>query len=313
MSCAIGIDLGGTNIKGVAVRPDGTTLTQTQNSFAAEQRLVWADKIRSLIQQIQNEIAPKELPADSLDSPATPVVGVSAPGLASADGRSISHMPGRLHGLEGLDWTEFLGLGRRVPVLNDAHAALIGECWIGAARGFQNVILLTLGTGVGGAAMVDGRLLRGHLGRAGHLGHICLDHAGKPDIAGTPGSLEDAIGNCTIGVRTQGRFQTTHALVAAYRAGDSEAAAIWLKSVRDLACAIVSFINILDPEAVILGGGIARSGDALFGPLQGFVDEMEWRPGGQCARILPAQLGEYAGAYGAAHSARNDKLPNHND
>jgi glucokinase len=212
-------------------------------------------------------------------------------------------MPSRLRGLEGLDWTELLGVDRTVPVLNDAHAALLGECWIGAARGLQNAVMLTLGTGVGGAAIVDGKLLRGHVGRAGHLGHICLNPYGTPDITGTPGSLEDAIGNCTIQLRSHGAFKSTHDLVAAYLAGDSLATAIWLKSVRELACAIISFINILDPEAIIIGGGIARSGDALFKPLQRYVDEMEWRPTGHSTRILPAQLGEFAGAYGAARNA----------
>jgi glucokinase len=261
----------------------------------------WAHKIRGLVRDIQSQATSGNDAAEpaALDA----AVGVSAPGLASPDRRSISHMPSRLGGLEGLDWTEFLGARHPVPVLNDAHAALMGECWVGAARDFQNVIMLTLGTGVGGAAMVDGRVLRGHLGRAGHLGHICLDPQGTPDVTGTPGSLENAIGNCTIGVRTNGRYQSTHDLVAAYRAGNCQATSIWLQSVRELACAIVSFINILDPEAVIIGGGIARSGEALFGPLQRNVDEMEWRPSGHRTKIIPAQLGEFAGAYGAAHNA----------
>ena len=112
-----------------------------------------------------------------------------------------------------------------------------------------------------------------------------------------------AIGNCTIGERTRGRFSTTHELVAAHLAGDADATAVWLRSVRTLACAIASFVNILDPEAAIIGGGIARAGAALFQPLQQFVDEVEWRPGGQRVKILPAQLGEFAGAFGAAWHA----------
>jgi len=123
------------------------------------------------------------------------------------------------------------------------------------------------------------------------------------DITRMPGSLEMAIGNCSIGERSSGRFQTTHDLVKAHLAGDAGATGIWLKSVHRLACAIGSFINILDPEAVIIGGGIARSGKALFDPLERLVDEIEWQPGGHRARILPAQLGEMAGAFGAAFNA----------
>ncbi len=289
MDYAIGIDLGGSSIKTVAVTAAGQTLARAVVSFAVEEKMDWAEKILQLIQQIQHERG----------APATRV-GLSAPGLASADARSIAHMPGRLQGLEGLDWTKFLEAPSLVPVLNDAHAALLGESWLGAARGFRHAILLTLGTGVGGAILSNGELLRGHIGRAGHLGHVCLDPNAAPDITGMPGSLEDAMGNCTIEPRSQRRFQTTHDLVAAHVAGDAEASIIWLKSVRALACAVGSFINVLDPEAVIIGGGIARAGVALFEPLQRILGEIEWQPGGHRARILPAELGEFAGAYGAA-------------
>ena len=114
-------------------------------------------------------------------------IGVAAPGLPARDGRSIAFMPGRLPGLEGLDWATFLHASCDVPVLNDAQAALVGETWCGAAKGVRNALLLTLGTGVGGAAIVDGRVLHGHLGRAGHLGHVSLDPAGPLDIVNTPG------------------------------------------------------------------------------------------------------------------------------
>lgn len=292
MTYGIGIDLGGTSIKALAVTPRGRTLAQFQRVFAPTRKMDWATRIRKLIRQIE---ADQQTPAAQ--------IGVAAPGLAAPDGRSIAHMPGRLHGLEGLDWTGFLGTRKTVPVLNDAHAALLGESWLGAAKGFQNVIMLTLGTGVGGAAIVDGRLLRGYIGRAGHLGHICLDTGGPLDICGTPGSLEMAIGNCTIKQRSGGRFKTTHGLVAAHLSGDGDASKVWLESVKNLACAIGSFINLFDPDAVIIGGGIARAGTALFEPLQRFLDPIEWRPGGQRAKILAASLGEFAGAIGAARFA----------
>jgi len=214
-------------------------------------------------------------------------------------------MPGRLAGLQGLDWTAYLAWSNIVPVLNDAHAALLGESWLGAARSLKNVFMLTLGTGVGGAAIVDGKLLRGEIGRGGHLGHISLDPHGLPDVTGMPGSLEDVIGNCTIEIRTKGRFKTTHDLIAAHLQKDREASAIWLESVQALACGIASLINVLDPAAVIIGGGIARSGPALFEPLQQALDKVEWRPAGDRVKLLAAELGEFAGAYGAAFAALN--------
>ena len=289
---AIGIDLGGSSIKAVAVRASGDVMTKHAVTFEDDARMDWAKKISTIVDELK-----AKRPQD------TPVIGLSAPGLAARDGHSIAVMPGRLRGLAGLDWTKHLNSSLPVKVLNDAQAALLGEVWLGAGKTFTNIIMLTLGTGVGGAAMVDGRLLRGHIGRAGHLGHISLNPDGEPDVASTPGSLEWAIGNYTISERTNGLFATTHDLVAAHQKGNAEATATWLKSVHALAAAIASFINILDPEAVIIGGGIARCGDALFRPLQKYLDVMEWRPAGSRVKIIPAQLGEFAGAIGAARNA----------
>jgi glucokinase len=291
MSYAIGIDLGGSSVKAVAVTDSGRLLAKSNVDFSVEERMDWAGKILETVGRLEAE-----------QGTAAEAIGLSAPGLASDDGRSIAYMPGRLHGLEGLDWTKHLNRSRAVPVLNDAHAALLGEAWAGAATGFQHAIMLTLGTGVGGAAIVDGKLLRGHIGRAGHLGHTVLNPDGSPDICNAPGSLEAAIGNYNIRERTSDRFASTHALVSAHLAGDIEATRVWLRSVKLLACAICSFVNILDPEAVIIGGGVARAGAALFDPLQQYLDPIEWRPGGHQAKILPARLGELAGAFGAARN-----------
>jgi glucokinase len=151
--------------------------------------------------------------------------------------------------------------------------------------------------------MVDGRLLRGHLGRAGHLGHICLDIDGEPDIVNVPGSLEVMIGNYSIGSRSGGRFGNTHEVVEAYRRGDAEAKVVWERSIEALACGVVSVVNVLDPEVVIVGGGISVAGEALFGPLERRVRELEWSLEGEHVRIVPAGLGEFAGAMGAAWQA----------
>jgi glucokinase len=100
-----------------------------------------------------------------------------------------------------------------------------------------------------------------------------------------------------------GRFALTRQLVEEYLAGDAEAAEIWLRSIYHLAAGISSIVNAIDPEVVILGGGIAEAGPALFEPLARFMDQIEWRPEGHGVRILPAALGELAGTLGAAYHA----------
>ena len=291
VSYSIGVDLGGTNIKTVAISPEGKVL-KFLTSDTADLEGSWPQTIREQLKSIEGLLG--QVPSN---------IGVASPGLAAKDGRSIAHMQGRLNGLEGFVWTDFLKTTKPVFVLNDAHAALLGEVWQGAAKGCSNVILLTLGTGVGGAVLADGRLLKGHIGRAGHLGHVSVNSDGNADIVGTPGSLEEMIGNYNILERSKGRFNSTRKLVEAHLSGDKDATAIWLRSVFHLAAAVASFINAFDPEIVIRGGGIAQAGPALFEPLASYLDKFEWRPMGHGVPVISASLGDKAGAIGAAYHA----------
>jgi glucokinase len=298
METYIGIDLGGTRIKAAAFAADGTRLHQevapTRDDYQGVGIPPWALEVRGCVARLEERLA----------APAR-AIGLSCPGLAAQDRRSIAHQPGKLAGIEGFDWSTFLGR-TFVPVMNDAHAALLGEAWIGCAQGRSEVVMLTLGTGVGGAVISGGHLLRGAIGRAGHLGQVSLDPYGAPSIFGMPGSLEDAIGERTVKTRCEGRFQATHELVAAYNAGDPFAAKVWLASVRVLGVAVANYVNIFDPELIILGGGIAKAGDALFGPLGKVLDEVEWRPAGRIVPITLATLDDAAGPAGAARQAMLD-------
>jgi glucokinase len=291
MRYAIGVDLGGTNIKIAVVSEAGELLSDLSCDTADSERS-WAQSIKNSIHKIEKE-----------RGKSASHIGVASPGLAAKDGQSIAYMRGRLDGIEGFVWTSFLESPRPVFVLNDAHAALLGEVWKGAAMGYSNVILLTLGTGVGGAVLIDGRLVKGHIGRAGHLGHVSLNPDGAPDIVGTPGSIEEMIGNYNILERSGGRFSSTRQLVQAHLSGDQEASKVWLRSIFNLGVAIASFINAFDPEVIIIGGGIARAGAALFDPLSSYLDQFEWRPMDQRVSIVAASLGEKAGAIGAAYNA----------
>jgi len=282
---SLGIDIGGTRIKAVAVRPDGTVVAERIEPSAN-----CVETLLAAISRIVDEMAIEG-----------GCIGLSAPGLASRDNRSIAWMRGRMEAVEGINWRE--RLKRNVWVLNDGHSAAVGENWLGAARGAAHALLLTLGTGVGGGVIVDGRVLQGATGRAGHLGHITLDALGLPDIVGTPGSLEDCIGNHNLAARSGGRFHDTASLLQAAAVGDQTAGDCWHASVRGLAVGIASLVNAFDPEIVVLGGGIAECGAALFEPLQGYLDQVEWRPIGARVPIVAATLGELAGAIGAARFA----------
>jgi len=297
MNWIFGIDLGGTDIKCGAFAPTGsllaTRLAPTRDGQLEDGRPAFVAEVNRALTSLQEE----------LEGTAPARAGVAAPGLAARDATHVAFMPGRLRGLENLDWKAALGQPDPVPVLNDAHAALLGEVWQGAARGRRDVILLTLGTGVGGAIVSDGRLLRGHLGRAGHLGHLTVDHHGPPTVAGTPGGIEVAIGNATVGRRSGGKFTMTRDLAAAAQAGDTMAQGVWDESVHALAAHLAGLICALDPEVIVIGGGIAELDDFLFIPLRAHLDTMEWRPYGFGVEIRKAALGNWAGAHGAAWNA----------
>ncbi len=295
MSLAIGIDLGGTNIKAALIDAGSGEMQASISKPTLDGEFVgheprFAHTVREIVHELESQAGQGKLR-----------VGLSAPGLANPNGRCIDWMPGRMHGLEKFDWPAFLE--REVQVINDAHAALLGEVWIGSARGCQDVFMITLGTGVGGAVLSGGRLLKGSIGRGGHLGHISLDAKAPKDIFNTPGSLESFLGNKTLQERGGDRYASTHDLVAAAAKGDALAQSLWLESIRYLAVGIVSLINVLDPELVIVGGGIAAgAGDQLMQPLQSCLAEYEWTPGGHRVRLALATAGEWAGAFGCVRN-----------
>ena len=295
MSYGIGIDLGGTRIKAARFDLDSgrllaTALAPTRDGESIGAEPAFAAGIRDLLLTHEKEAG----------APAA-IVGLCAPGLADRDGSCIRFMPGKLKGLENLVWSDFLQ--RPALCLNDAHAALMGEIWQGAAKDKDDVVMLTLGTGVGGAVVSGGHLMQGHLGRAGHLGHLTLNLDGPQDATGTPGSLEYEIGNGHLAQRTQGRFQMTSDLLAAVQAGDPEAADIWARSIQALSAAVASLINCFDPELFLIGGGISNAWPLIEPGLRQWLDQYEWRPGGHRVPVACATLGEWAGCHGAVHFA----------
>jgi glucokinase len=288
---AIGIDLGGTNVKAVLINPHGEVL---EKEIVSIRNSDWRGAVREGFTKMNSSHR------------SISCVGLAAPGLPYDKNKQINYMPGRLDGLERFNWSDFLH--HDVHVLNDAHAALLAEVNFGVAKGFKNVVMLTLGTGVGGAILINGHLYQGVNQRAGSIGDMSLNAESKEiGFLQVPGTLEDSMGNESVPKRSGNKFQTTRDLVEAYSKGDAYATEVWLLSVKKLAVALCSLINILAPEQIVLGGGIAQSDEHLFKPLSEFMNQYEWRPDGNATPLVKALFNDFAGAIGAACFALDRK------
>ncbi|HOZ76772.1 MAG TPA: ROK family protein [Ferruginibacter sp.] len=293
----IGIDLGGTRIKGIALDAVGNVLHQTFTSTNDGEGEAWKLAIAATVNDLIFQLG-------SLQklSTANISVGISAPGLPNNDNSAISFMPGRLEGLENFIWSDYL----QCPcyVLNDGVAALLAEAKTGAAKESTNAVMVTLGTGVGGGLLINKQPYQGSFNKAGHIGHTVVDSNGDCDVTGMPGSLEECIGNCTVEKRSGGKFTSTKDLIEAAANGNEEAKKTWHTSVKKLAMALASASNFISPDTIVVGGGIAEANDALFVPLNKWFDEFEWQPGGIRPVIVKAMHADLAGAIGAACFAK---------
>jgi glucokinase len=234
-------------------------------------------------------------------------VGVGIPGPTDAAGR-VARLSINLPGWEGVplaDWLE-PQLERPVTLANDANCALVGEAWQGAARGRSDVLLLTLGTGVGGGILLGGRLFTGHGGAAGELGLIGVDPDGPPCNSGNRGSLEQ---HCSIGAL--GRLSRLDPAELCRRAdgGDREALQVWNRYGHRLGIGLASLLYVLTPELVLLGGGLAGASHHFLPAVWEEVTTRVLPPSREGLEIARCALGNGAGRLGAARLALDRLTP----
>jgi glucokinase len=228
-------------------------------------------------------------------------IGVGTPGPADAAGR-IARVAINLEGWQDIplaDWLE-AKTGKPTVLANDANCAGLGEYWLGAGKLFRNVIVLTLGTGVGGAIILEGRLFVGHEGAAGELGLITLNPSGPACNSGNNGSLEQYVSVRAIRRRTG---LEPHELAARAKAGDIEAIAFWQTYGRDLGAGLASLLYVLTPEAVIIGGGVSASAEFFLPTAQAEIERRVLPSSRAGFQMLLAELGNQAGMVGAAKLA----------
>lgn len=298
---AIGIDIGGTAIKAAIVGIRGNLL----ESFHAP-----SPRTSSGLRDFAHSVLKRA-------SAQVRGVGIGCKGIIDADSSRVTSLPGDLHFLEGQLLSEVIDAGD-LPVCaeNDARTALIAEALWGAARGRRNVVLLTLGTGVGGAALVDGRVLRGASGAAGHLGHVTLDLRGGLCICGNYGCLETHFSARAIesdywahlhraapaklSLDSAGLPPTTEEIFRAAKDGDESARHVVDHAFEYLAAAIISFLHMFDPELLIIGGSITAAGPQLLNPIK---EQVARRTRILLGREVPIVFQETVGYGGVAGAA----------
>ncbi|MEQ8995842.1 MAG: ROK family protein [Coleofasciculus sp. B1-GNL1-01] len=293
----IGIDLGGTAIKLGLFQKDGTC---TQSLTVATPQ---PSTPKAVVEVMADAIA-------QLDTNHSVIaIGVGTPGPADATGR-IARVAINLndwHDIPLADWLE-AKTGCPTIIANDANCAGLGEAWLGAGCQFRHLIMLTLGTGVGGAVILDGKLFVGHQGAAGELGLITLNPEGPPCNSGNQGSLEQYLSIGAIRRRT-GKEPTELGILA--NEGNPKALEFWNHYGRDLGAGLASLIYVLTPEAIIIGGGVSASAKFFF-PAAWTEIERRVLPSSRTGlQLLTATLGNQAGMVGAAKLAlqmRNDEL-----
>lgn len=304
----IGIDVGGTNLKAGLVREDGQILAVERTPLAFENPEQFA---RTLAQLGESVLRQAGVPASEVVS-----AGIGIPGaVAGGDILYTCNIPLRDVPLSRL-FRQYLD----VPVLleNDANCAAVGEWLCGAGRGTQQFIVVTLGTGVGGGLILNGKLYSGS-GMVGEVGHMVIQHGGAPCNCGRRGCWE-AYASATGLIRMTREAMEAHPesllhTVAAQNGcvegrtafdaavqGDETALGLCRDYVSYLAAGVTNLINILQPEAVAIGGGVAAAPDRLLlTPLREIVErECYPRHTGQLPRVVRAELGNDAGIIGAA-------------
>jgi glucokinase len=291
----IGVDLGGTKILAGVVDREGTIETKRERPTPVESE----DALLAALDEAVEELLDGEIAAIGFGIPST---------IDQRRGRAISSVNIPLQDVDLRDRVT-ARFGLPCGIDNDANAAAIAEWKVGAGRGARNLVMLTLGTGVGGGLILDGKPFRGAVGAAAELGHMVIEHDGRP-----------CQGNCTgrghleayltgeaaerDAEEAYGEAADARTLISRARAGDEVALSILRETSRRMGSALGSLVNIFDPEVIVIGGGFgAAADDFLVSPAMEVLHREARPPGRDLVRVVPAQLGPDAGLIGAGFVA----------
>lgn len=309
---AVGVDVGGTKILTGLVTDAGEVVRRHRIHTPQEGPEAVADAIADSVSHVLAGLPRVEVCG----------VGVGVPGPLNPE-TGVVYQPPNLRGWDTVPLGDLLSARIALPVRleNDADAAAIGEWWAGAGRGVSDLVYITVSTGVGGGIIVAGSLVRGVSGTAGEVGHMTIDPDGPRCHCGNTGCLEmlasgPAIARMAADAIRAGRSTTmldlaggdpdsvTAKTVAdAARAGDPLAGEIYERAGTYLGIGIANLLNLLNPARIIIGGGVSKAGSLLFDPARRTARQRAFERPARDAEIVPAGLGDDAGAIGAAATA----------
>lgn len=311
----VGVDLGGTNIVVCAMSADGSRQhgLHSEPTRANEgEEAVIARMARMVNETVA--VTMRETGASKSDFKG---VGIGAPGPLDREAGIVLVAP-------NLGWhmvplrdkmTELTGLPAALD--NDANCATYGEWWIGAAKGGKNVIGITIGTGIGGGLILDGKLYHGSSDMAGEIGHTTIDQTGRRCGCGNYGCLEAYASGNAIAERAREALSfeqtsilpemvggdvskiTAATVYAAANKGDAVATEVVRDTARFLGTGLANLLNIFNPDVVVIAGGVTQAGEALFGPLRAEVRRRAFKPAVDACRVVPGTLPGTAGVVGA--------------
>ncbi len=321
----VGVDLGGTSIVVGTVPEDGSTLYGPQ-MHPTPVELGPDGVVDRIVDLVKKSIAATEQELGREIEPAG--IGIGSPGPLDTKTGTVILTP-------NLGWTnmplrERIAQATGLPATldNDANCATLGEWWRGAAQGARNVVGITIGTGVGGGVVIDGQIFHGASDVAGEIGHMTIDITGRRCKCGNYGCLEAYASGPAIAARAAEELEagtassvadyvqgdlsqiTAQVVYEAAQDGDDLAREVVKDTARFLGTGIATIVNLLNPEVVVVCGGVTLSGDLLFRPLRTEVSRRAFRPAVQACRIVPGGLPGTAGVYGAVASFMQQNLDN---
>jgi glucokinase len=285
----IGVDVGGTKILAGVVGRDGAVVTHREHPTPRESEAELLDGLEAAVRELLDES-----------------VGAVGFGIPSRIDQRAGVALGSVNiPLVEVPFRDVMRerLGLPVEIDNDANAAAIAEWRVGAGRGTTDMIMLTLGTGVGGGLILAGRPYRGSIGAGAELGHLVIVHDGALCGCGGHGHLESYVsGKAADEVAREafGPAADAHRLVRLANEGDQKAIDLLTEIGRKLGSGLGSLVNAFDPELIVVGGGFAAAGELLFGPAREVMKREALKPMHDPVRVVRAELGTSAGMIGAA-------------